>query len=73
MVWKPDPDCRICKGSGTLIENERVTDGEYWCSFVDCECTWAAKDIAQAHSAYADYLANGGTSLEDLKRELEIS
>jgi hypothetical protein len=70
MAWKPDPDCRICKGSGTLIENERVIDGEYWCSFVDCDCLHTKQDIAKANAAYADYLANGGTTLEDLKREL---
>lgn len=69
---RADLDCPHCQGSGTLIENERMIDGEYWCSFVDCDCTWNARDVAAAQAAHADYLKNGGTSLEDLQKELGL-
>jgi hypothetical protein len=36
---RADPFCSICRGSGTLIDNEKIIDGEYWCSFIDCDCT----------------------------------
>lgn len=35
---RADPDCSLCHGTGCLIENERMIGGEYWCSFLDCDC-----------------------------------
>lgn len=35
---KADPGCPCCQGTGATIENERIIDGEYWCSWVDCYC-----------------------------------
>jgi len=26
---RADPDCTLCRGTGTVIENERVIKGEY--------------------------------------------
>jgi hypothetical protein len=69
---RADPHCDICHGTGAVPGNERVVDGEYWCSYLDCICieTYSA-EMADAHAAYADYLKNGGTSLDDLRKELE--
>ncbi len=35
---RADPHCPHCHGAGTVIENEQVIDGEYWCSIEDCIC-----------------------------------
>lgn len=69
---RADPHCHMCHGSGTIIENEKMIDGEYWCSFVGCFCTdLDEQEMRAAQQGYADYLANGGTSLEDLRKEIE--
>lgn len=36
-MWDPDPDCSICKGTGTILE-DKLINGEWWCSFIDCHC-----------------------------------
>lgn len=33
-----DPFCPYCRGVGSVFSDEKIINGEYWCSFMDCIC-----------------------------------